>query len=135
MINKKQLMILGPQYLLAVKNIALVLCPLCLLYRASSVLSSAHGSYPPSVWHYRLWSFKSRDTKLERFLHKNQHTQRKSLNFENWTNGEPQQLAKIRLLLVDYFILPLFLMPKLRSVAQNEWNICSFYFRFKNKRV
>ena len=28
--------------------------------------------------------------KLERFLHKNQHTQRKLLNFENWTNGEPQ---------------------------------------------
>ena len=23
------------------------------------------------LWHYRLWSFKSRDTKLERFLHKN----------------------------------------------------------------
>ena len=42
------------------------------------------------LWHYRLWSFKTRDTKLERFLHKNQHTQRKLLNFENWTNGEPQ---------------------------------------------
>jgi hypothetical protein len=40
-----------------------------------------------SLWHYRLWSFK---TKLERFLHKNQHTQKKLLNFENWTNGEPQ---------------------------------------------
>ena len=38
-----------------------------------------------SVWHYRLWSFKTRYTKLERFLHKNQHTQRKLLNFENWT--------------------------------------------------
>ena len=35
-------------------------------------------------------SIKTRDTKLERFLHKNQHTQRKLLNFENWTNGEPQ---------------------------------------------
>ena len=42
------------------------------------------------VWHYRLWSFKTRDTKLERFLHKNPHTQRKLLNFEIWTNGEPQ---------------------------------------------
>ena len=42
------------------------------------------------------------------------------MNFENWTNGEPQQLAKIRLFKVDYFILPLFLGPKLRSVAQNE---------------
>ena len=34
--------------------------------------------------------FKSRDTKLERSLHKNPHTQRKLLNFENWTNGESQ---------------------------------------------
>ena len=42
------------------------------------------------LWHYRLWSFKIRDTKLERFLHENQHCQRKLLNFENWTNGEPQ---------------------------------------------
>jgi hypothetical protein len=50
------------------------------------------------VWHFRLW-----DTKLEIFLHKNQHTQRKLLNFENWTNGEPQQLAKIRVFKVDYF--------------------------------
>ena len=42
------------------------------------------------LWHYLLWSFKTRDTKLERFLHKNQRTQRKLLNFDNWTNGEPQ---------------------------------------------
>ena len=28
------------------------------------------------------------DTKLERFLRKSQHTQRKLLNFEFWTNGE-----------------------------------------------
>ena len=41
-------------------------------------------------------------TKLEIFLHKNQHTQRKLLNFENWTNGEPQQLAKIIGFKVDY---------------------------------
>ena len=27
-------------------------------------------------------------TKSERFLSKNQHTQRKILNFENWVNGE-----------------------------------------------
>ena len=34
--------------------------------------------------------FKTRYTKLERFLHKNQRTQRKLLNFENWINGQPQ---------------------------------------------
>ena len=33
-----------------------------------------------------VWSFQIRDTKLERFLPKNQHTQRKLLNFENWIN-------------------------------------------------
>ena len=42
------------------------------------------------------------------------------MNFENWTNKEPQKFAKIIVFKVDYFILPLFLVPKLRSVAQNE---------------
>ena len=32
--------------------------------------------------------FQVRDTKLERFLPKNQHTHRKLLNFEFWINGE-----------------------------------------------
>ena len=32
--------------------------------------------------------FSSGGTKLERFLPKNQHTQRKLLKFENWCNGE-----------------------------------------------
>ena len=43
-----------------------------------------------ALWQYGLWSFKTGYIKLERFLPKNQHTQRKFLNFENWTNGEPQ---------------------------------------------
>ena len=54
-----------------------------------------------ALWQYRFWSFQTGYTKLERFLHKNQHTKRKVCK-------------------VDYFILPLFLMPKMRSVAQNE---------------
>ena len=37
------------------------------------------------VWYSGLWSFQPRGTKLERFLHKNQHTKKKFLNFENWT--------------------------------------------------
>ena len=32
--------------------------------------------------------FQSGDTKLERFLPKNQHTQRNFENFENWCSGE-----------------------------------------------
>ena len=30
-------------------------------------------------------------------------SQMKLLNFENWTNAEPQYLAKIRVIIVDYF--------------------------------
>ena len=71
--------------------------------------------------------FSSRGTKLVIFLHKNQHAQRKLLNFENWTSGEPQYLAKIRVFKVDYFILPLFLVPKLTSVAQ-EWKKHPYIF-------
>ena len=37
-------------------------------------------------------SFQAEGTKLEVFLHKNQHNQRKLLNFEFWINGE---LSKI----------------------------------------
>ena len=44
------------------------------------------------LWQYRLWSFQGRDTKLEKFLAKNQHNQRKFLNFENWSSGK---LSKI----------------------------------------
>ena len=40
------------------------------------------------LWHYGLWSFQAGGTKLERFLPKNQHTQMKLLNFEDWVNGE-----------------------------------------------
>ena len=36
-------------------------------------------------------------TKLEGFLPKKKHTQRKLLNFENWVNGEASKRAKILL--------------------------------------
>ena len=41
-----------------------------------------------TIWQYGVWSFQKEGTKLERFLHKNQHTQRKLLNFEFWINDE-----------------------------------------------
>ena len=44
------------------------------------------------IWQYGLSSFQAGDTKLERFLAKNQHTQRILLNFKNWCNGH---LSKI----------------------------------------
>ena len=45
-------------------------------------------------WQYRLWSFQAEGTKLERFWPKNQHTQRKLLNFEFWINGELSKSVK-----------------------------------------
>ena len=40
----------------------------------------------------------------------------------------PQKLAKIRVFKEDYFILSLFLVPKLKSVAQNEWKKHPYIF-------
>ena len=45
------------------------------------------------LWQYRLWSFQTGGTKLGRFLPKNQHTQRKLLNFENWVSGEVSKIG------------------------------------------
>ena len=47
------------------------------------------------LWQYGLWSFQQGGTKLERFLPKNQDTQRKLLNFENWVNGEVSKIGII----------------------------------------
>ena len=47
------------------------------------------------IWQYGLWSFQAGGTKLERFLPKNQHNQRKLLNFENWVTGEVSNSVKI----------------------------------------
>ena len=41
-----------------------------------------------AVYQYGLLSFQTGGTKLERFLRKNQHPQRKLLNFENWISGK-----------------------------------------------
>ena len=55
------------------------------------------------------------------------------MNFENWTNGEPQLHAKVRVFKVDHFIFPLFFVSKLRSMEKNElkkrqlWRIFSTF--------
>ena len=38
--------------------------------------------------------FSSQGTRLDRFLPKNQHTQKKLLNFENWVNWEVSKVPK-----------------------------------------
>ena len=45
------------------------------------------------VWQYGLWSFQTGGTKSEKILPKNQHTQRKLLNFENRVNGEVSKIG------------------------------------------
>ena len=45
-----------------------------------------------AVW---VVEFSNGGTKLDRFLPKNQHTQKKLLNFENLVNGEVSKSAKI----------------------------------------
>ena len=52
------------------------------------------GLTGPSLWQYGLWSFQTGGTKLERFLPKNQNTQRKLLNFENWISGGLRSFQK-----------------------------------------
>ena len=54
-------------------------------------LNASHCDW--AVWQYGLWSFQTGGTKLERFLPKNQLTQRKLLNFENWVNGEVSKIG------------------------------------------
>ena len=47
------------------------------------------------LWQYGLWSFQMGGTKLERFLPKNQHTQRDLLDFENWISGGLRSFQKL----------------------------------------
>ena len=44
------------------------------------------------------------------------------------TTYGPQQFAKISVFKVDNFVPPIFLLPKLRSVAQIEWNKHPYLF-------
>ena len=58
------------------------------------------------LWQYGLWSFQTRGIKLERFLPKNQHTQRKLLNFENWISMGLRSFQKSEFLKSIIYILP-----------------------------
>ena len=48
------------------------------------------------LWQYGLWNFQTGGTKLERFLPKNQHTQRTLLNFESWCTGESKSIFYVK---------------------------------------
>ena len=101
-------------------NRAAIFCIEKKLYLAQWAKSVVFNSiqYVSRILQYRLWSFKSRDTKLERFLPKNQHTQIKLLDFENWCNGKVSKSAKIWLSKSIFYI-------------KNHWNLSQF-FKLKN---
>ena len=72
------------------------------------------------VWQYRLRSFKSRDTKLERFLPKNQHhIQRKLLNFENWCSGDRPKWGGVKKCQSLTF--------RVNFNVKNHWNHSQFF--------
>ena len=52
----------------AIQNLTCSMLQMCYYDMFSPLVPS-----PLELWHSRLWSFKTRDTKLKRFLHKNQH--------------------------------------------------------------
>ena len=61
------------------------------------------------LWQYRLWSFQTGGTKLERFLPKNQHKYSKKI-IEFWElhfKWGPQKFFKIRGKTFSIFVLPL----------------------------
>ena len=69
-------------------------CGKALLYHIVQYIILAVTYILCVLWKYGLWSFQTGGTKLERFLPKNQHTQRKLSNFENWVSGEVSKSAK-----------------------------------------
>ena len=86
------------------------------------LISLFQAVYVCILWQYGLWSFQTGGTKLERFLPKNQHTQRKLLNFENWVNGEVSKSAKS----------PNLLTFKVNFLYQKLSESFSIFFSLKN---
>ena len=74
------------------------------------------------LWQYGLWSFQKGDTKLEKKLPKNQHTQRKLLNFEFWIIGELSQMPK-------FDFQSQFSMSKIIQIFLNFFFIEEYQFR------
>ena len=72
------------------------------------------------LWQYRLWGFSKGDTKSERFLPKNQHNERKLLNFEFWINGELSKSAKQK-----FYFQSQFSMSKIIRMFRNFFSLKS----------
>ena len=81
--------------------------------------------YISGLWQYGLWSFQTGGTKLERFLPKNQHTQSKLLNFENWISGGLRSFQKS----VFYAYLLTRLQEVLKNLLEKEPNMTLLVFQ------
>ena len=63
------------------------------LFGKTEQIHKMNTTYFESKWQYGLSCFQAGYTKVKRFLPKNQHTQRKLLNFENWVDGEVSKIG------------------------------------------
>jgi hypothetical protein len=79
----KFVLILVLTFSLSIMGLSIIFLPLKWSTTQNLIIDCPGGT----LWQYGLWSFQTGGTKLERFLHKNQLTQRKLLNFENWVSG------------------------------------------------
>ena len=67
----------------------------------------------------RLLNLQASDTKLETFLHKNQHTQRKLLNFEKWCMGMGEKVPKFNFLTSKIIVSQFFFSLKNTNLRTN----------------
>ena len=71
----------------------LVTKPFALVPEFELLVQYKHGR--AGAWQYGLWTFQAGGKKLEIVQPKNQHTQRKLLNLENWVNGEASRIVHL----------------------------------------
>ena len=102
--------------------------PLGLMYQPNIGVANTYTVlHKYRLWQYGLWSFQTGGTKLERFLSKNQQTQRKLLNFENWVSREVSKSAKS----------PNLLTFKVNFLCQNFFSFKDInlrYFSFREEK-
>ena len=86
--------------------------------RMTNLVSNFECLFWFTIWHFRLWSFQGRDTKLERFLAKNQLYSNEITNFENWSNGELSKSTNIWLSKSIFYV-------------KNHQNLSEFFFHWR----
>ena len=91
-----------------------------------------------SLWHYRLWSFKSRITKLERVLHKINIPKGNYWILRIGLMASLSCLQKskfVKLIISFFYYFWCQNWDQWHKMSGKNTHIYFFYFRFKNKRV